>query len=97
MLLFLIFPSPWSPPTSGSLHVIVKIQPNNMPRQLPVQIFIHCIQHKIQQIESRDQGRRQINVSRYGQVGIVFRVDGVSSGKDGGSGVQGCYYSCFGY
>lgn len=58
--------------------------------------LVDFVQHKVQQVKSRDEGRWEINVGRDGQFGIIARVDGVRSGQDGCSGVERSDDACFG-
>lgn len=56
--------------------------------QSPIIHLVHFVQDEIEEVESRDERRREINVGRDGQLGVVSRVDGVGSGEYGRAGVQ---------
>ena len=55
----------------------------------PVVNLVDLVKHEIQKIESGDQGRRQVDVLRNGQFGVVTRVDRVCSGQNGRPRVEG--------
>lgn len=57
--------------------------------QASVTDLVDLVQDEVEQVESRDQSRRQVNVGWDGQTGVVFRIDGVRCGQDGSSGVEG--------
>ena len=57
--------------------------------QASVTDLVDLVQDEVEQVESRDQSRRQVNVGWDGQTGVVFRIDGVRCGQDGSSGIEG--------
>ena len=59
-----------------------------MLRQLPIESLVNLVQHEVQQVEPRDERRRQVDVTRNRQVGVVLRADGVRCCKNRGSGIQ---------
>ena len=73
----------------GSLWPILQIKPHQMLGQPPVVQLVHLVQDEIQQVKSRNQRRREVNVGRDGQFGVVSRVDGIGSCEDGSTGVEG--------
>jgi hypothetical protein len=42
-----------------------------------IKSFIHLIEHKIKQIETRDERWGQVNIPSDGHLDIVFRPDGI--------------------
>jgi hypothetical protein len=54
-----------------------------------VQNLVDLIQNKIQEIETRYECRREVDVARDGQVHVVFGADGISSGQDGRARIEG--------
>ena len=56
--------------------------------QLAVEVLVNLIQDEIQQIETRDQSRRKVDVPRHREVNVVLRADRVGRSKDRSSGVQ---------
>jgi hypothetical protein len=43
-----------------------------MLREPPIESFIHLVKDKIEQIETRDERRWQIDIARNGHLDIVF-------------------------
>lgn len=60
-----------------------------MLRQSSITHLIDLVQDEIEEVESRNERRWEINVSRNGQFGIVSRVDRVGSCQDRRPGVEG--------
>lgn len=57
--------------TSG-LRLVLEVQSDQMPRQHPIALVINLVEHEVQEIEPRDQSRRQVNVARDGPVQVVL-------------------------
>lgn len=67
-----------------------------MLRQPSIAHLVNLVQYEIQQVESGDKRGREIDIGRYGEFGIISRVDGVGSCQDGCSSVEGGDDTCFG-
>jgi hypothetical protein len=67
---------------TSTLRLVFKIQPNKMLRQPPIRGLIDLVKDEVQQIESRDESWRQIDISRNRQLWVILGVDRVGSGED---------------
>ena len=59
-----------------------------MTGQTGVGLGVDAIQDEINQVKTREQGRREVDVLRDGQVRVVSAADGVGGSEDAGPGVQ---------
>ena len=59
-----------------------------MTSQTGVGLGVDAIQNEINQIETGEQGRGEVNVLRDRQVGVVSTADGVGRSKDAGPGIE---------
>lgn len=75
---------------------VLQIQPNKMLCQPSVAVLVDLVQDKVKQIETRDEGRREVDVGRDRQSRVVFRVDGIGGCEDGGSCIEGGDDTSFG-
>lgn len=64
--------------------------------ELAVERLIDVIEHKVQQIETGDERRREVDVARYGLFWVVFGPDRVRGGKNGRPRVEGRDDACLG-
>lgn len=67
---------------------IFKIQCHKVLSELAVHPLVHLVKDKIEEIESGNERRWQVYVSRNGQFDIIFGANGIGSCKDGCSGIQ---------
>lgn len=72
---------------STSIRSIFEIQADQMLCQTPVVHLVDLVQHQVEQIETGDERRREINVRWDGQFGIISRVDRIRSGQDGSTSI----------
>lgn len=68
---------------------VFEIEADQVLGQPPIADLVDLVQDKVEQIESRDQGRRKVDVGRNGQARVIFRVDRVRRGQDRGTSVEG--------
>lgn len=61
----------------------------------PIKRLIDLVQYEVKQIETRDQCRRQVDVSGDGHIDIIFGADGISCGEYGGTSIEGGDDTCF--
>jgi hypothetical protein len=57
--------------------------------QPPIVHLVDFVEDEVEQVESRDERRREINVGRDGQLGVVSTVDGVGGCEDRGTSIEG--------
>ena len=67
---------------------VLEVEPDEMLGQPPIVHLVHLVKHEVEQIESRDQGRREIDVRRDGQFGVVPTVDRVGGGEYGSTRIE---------
>ena len=73
---------------SARLGIVLEVQPDKMLSKPAIELLVHVVEHQIQQIESRDERRRQVKVLRDGLVPIVLRPDGIGGSQDRRARVQ---------
>ena len=61
----------------------------------PIKCLINLVKYEVEQIETRDECRRQVDVSGDGQIDIVPGANRISCCKYGGASIEGCDNSCF--
>lgn len=67
-----------------------------MLSQPPIDVLVNLVEHKVQQVETGDQRRGQVDITRDGHIDIVFGPNRVGGCKDRGTGVEGGDDACFG-
>lgn len=72
---------------TGGVGSVLEVQPDEVLGQSPIAHLVNLVEDEVEQVESRDQSGRQVDVGGNGQFGVVPRVDGVGSCEDGSSGV----------
>ena len=71
----------------GLVHILVQI--HDMPRQGRVQILITVVQHDKEEVETRHNGRREVNIGFQGLAAVITAINGVGGGQHCSTGVQG--------
>ena len=61
---------------------ILEIQTHKMLSQPSIECLVYLIEYQIQQVEPRDQSRREINVACDGQIHIIFRPNRIGCCQD---------------
>lgn len=57
---------------SAGVRLVFQVQPDKMPGQATVVALVDLVQHEIQQVEPRDQGRWKIDVARDWPLEVVL-------------------------
>lgn len=65
-----------------------------MLREPSVEGVLNLVKYEIQQIETRDQGRREVDVPRDGEVDVVFRAYRIGRSEDGRPGIESGDNTC---
>ena len=60
-----------------------------MLSETAIQRLVDLIEHQVEQIETRYEGRWQVDVPCDREFGIVLRTDGIRGGKDGSARIEG--------
>lgn len=81
---------------TSSIRPVFQVQTNQMLREAPVIHLVHLVEDEVEQIKSRDEGRREVDIGRDGEFRVISRIDRVGGGQNGCSGVQGGDNACFG-
>lgn len=68
---------------------VVHVYISNVLRKLLIRLAIRGVKQEEEDIETRKEGSREVNVLNGRDARVVAAVDRVSGGEDGGSGVQG--------
>ena len=68
-------------------------QRHQMPRQRPIRRLVGVVENEVNQVESRQQRRRQLQILPHRQFRIISRMDGVCRRQNGGTCVQGAQNS----
>lgn len=74
---------------TGSLRLVLEVQADQVLREHAVALIVDLVEDEVQQVETRDQGRRQVDVARDGPLEVVLGPDGVGCREDRSTGVQG--------
>lgn len=68
---------------------VLEVQADEMPRQPTIVDLVNLVEDEVEQVESRDEGRGQVDVARDGPVEVVLAADGVGGGQDRGARIEG--------
>lgn len=79
---------------SSGRRSVLEVQVDKMPRESPVVDLINLVEDEVQQVESRDERRREVDVACDGPREVVLGSDGVGSGENGRAGVEGRDDTC---
>lgn len=66
---------------------IFEIETNEMLSEPSVKSFVHLVENEIEEIESGNEGWREVDILGYGLGTVVLGADRVGSSEDGGSGI----------
>jgi hypothetical protein len=72
----------------GRVRLVLEVHGQQVPGQPLVRLVVDAVQDQVDQVEARQQGRRQVDVLGHGQVRVVAAADGVGRGQDAGAGVE---------
>ena len=66
--------------TASSQWRVLEVQRHQMLRELAIQNLVDVVQHQVQQVETGDQRRWEVDVLRHGLFWIVLRPNGIRCG-----------------
>jgi hypothetical protein len=76
---------------------IFEVQANQMFSELSIKNLVHLVEYKIQQVESGNECRRQVNVPSNRHFYVVFRPNWIGRSKNRGSCIKSGDNTGFGY
>ena len=75
---------------------VFEVHSDQVAGKLAVSGLLDAVEDKVDQVESTQEGRRQIDVLRDRQIGVILAADWVGGSQNGCPGVEGCDDTGFG-
>ena len=73
---------------STRLRIVLQVQAHKMLGKPAVKLFVDIVENQIEQVETRNEGWREIQVLRDCLIPIILGADGIGSGQDRRASIQ---------
>lgn len=67
---------------------VFQVETDQVLSQFPVEVLIHLIQYEVEQVETGNQGGREVDIPGHRQVDVVLGANRVGSCKDRRPSIQ---------
>jgi hypothetical protein len=71
------------------LRLVLEVERDKVLSELPVTLVVNLVENEVKQVETGNEGRREVDVAGDGPLEVVLAADGVGGGEDGSTGVEG--------